>query len=177
VVNVLFYEDLRDVVLVGKSYAGMVITGVAARSPERLAHLVYLDAAVPQDGQSLADVLRGAAGPAVDAALAQWRATGDGWHMPLAPGAGPRLTPQPLKTLLDPVAAANPLGAALPRTYLYCTAKAPGLTAAATAAAAAVAKAAGWRYRELPTDHEPEQHLPEALAELLLEAAAAGGTP
>src|SRR5438132_4781326 len=56
VVNVLFYEDLRDVVLVGHSYGGMVITGVADRAPERLRQLVYLDAAVPSDGQAIADL-------------------------------------------------------------------------------------------------------------------------
>jgi pimeloyl-ACP methyl ester carboxylesterase len=170
---VLFYEDLWEVVLVWKSYAGMVVTGVAARRPERLAQLVYVDAAVPQDGQSMMDVLR-ATGLAVDDALAQWRATGDGWHMPLGPSAGPRLTPQPLKTFLDPVAAANPAGATLPRTYIYCTEKGSGIVPAFTAAGAAAARAAGWRYRELPTGHEPEQTLPEALAALLLEVAAAG---
>ena len=53
VVNVLEYEDLRKVILVGHSYGGMVITGVSERVPERLTHLVYLDAFVPRDGQSL----------------------------------------------------------------------------------------------------------------------------
>src|SRR5437660_801825 len=52
VVNVLEYEDLSNVVLVGHSYGGMVITGVAHQMPGRLAHLVYLDAFVPKDGQS-----------------------------------------------------------------------------------------------------------------------------
>jgi pimeloyl-ACP methyl ester carboxylesterase len=47
IINMIFYEDLSDVVLVGNSYAGMVITGVAAKEPRRLAHLVYLDAYVP----------------------------------------------------------------------------------------------------------------------------------
>lgn len=47
VVNVLYYEDLHDVILVGHSYGGKVITGVADRSADRLAHLVYLDAIVP----------------------------------------------------------------------------------------------------------------------------------
>jgi len=56
VVAVLKYEDLRDVILVGHSYGGMVITGVADRAPSRVGHLVYLDAATPSDGQSLADV-------------------------------------------------------------------------------------------------------------------------
>ena len=49
VVNVLEYKGLKDVVLVGHSYAGMVITGVADRCPERLAQLVYLDAFAPQN--------------------------------------------------------------------------------------------------------------------------------
>jgi len=56
VVAVLTYEDLRDVILVGHSYGGMVITGVADRASERIAELVYLDAAHPKDGESLAIV-------------------------------------------------------------------------------------------------------------------------
>jgi pimeloyl-ACP methyl ester carboxylesterase len=55
VVETLVYEDLSDVVLAGHSYGGMVITGVADRVPERIRELVYLDAAHPLDGQSLAD--------------------------------------------------------------------------------------------------------------------------
>ena len=47
VTNLLFYEDLSQVVLVGHSYGGMVITGVAAKEPRRLAQLVYFDAYLP----------------------------------------------------------------------------------------------------------------------------------
>ena len=63
VVAVLHYEDLRDVILVGHSYGGMVITGVADRAADRIGKLVYLDAANPANGQSLVDV----AGPIIDA--------------------------------------------------------------------------------------------------------------
>src|SRR5947208_6414024 len=56
VASLLFYEDLSDVILVGHSYAGMVITGVAAKAPERLKQLVYLDAYLPDDGQSELDL-------------------------------------------------------------------------------------------------------------------------
>lgn len=56
VVNLLTYEDLHEVILVGHSYGGMVITGVADRAPDRIGNLVYLDAAYPMNGQSLADV-------------------------------------------------------------------------------------------------------------------------
>lgn len=55
VVNLLEYQDLTHVILVGHSYGGMVITGVADRALERIGHLVYLDAAHPSNGQSLAD--------------------------------------------------------------------------------------------------------------------------
>ena len=56
IVNVIHFEDLSDVILVGYSYSGMVTTAVADRLPERLAHLIYVDAYVPNDGQSLADI-------------------------------------------------------------------------------------------------------------------------
>jgi len=52
VTNILFYEDLSEVVLVGHSYGGMVITGVAAKEPKRLAQLVYLDAYLPLEGEN-----------------------------------------------------------------------------------------------------------------------------
>jgi pimeloyl-ACP methyl ester carboxylesterase len=53
VLAVLEFDDLQDVTLIGHSYGGMVATGVADRAPERIAQLVYLDAFVPSDGQSL----------------------------------------------------------------------------------------------------------------------------
>jgi pimeloyl-ACP methyl ester carboxylesterase len=53
IVNLMEYEDLSDVILVGHSYGGMVITGVADRAHDRIRELVYLDAAHPKDGQSL----------------------------------------------------------------------------------------------------------------------------
>ena len=63
IVQVLHYWDLRDVVLAGHSYGGMVITGVADRAADRIAKVVYLDAANPANGQSLVDV----AGPIIEA--------------------------------------------------------------------------------------------------------------
>jgi pimeloyl-ACP methyl ester carboxylesterase len=55
IVNLLHFEDLRDAILVGHSYGGMVITGAADRAIDRVGHLVYLDAATPANGQTLAD--------------------------------------------------------------------------------------------------------------------------
>jgi pimeloyl-ACP methyl ester carboxylesterase len=76
----LHYEDLRDVVLVGHSYGGMVITGAADRASDRIGHLVYLDAKAPKDGQSLVDV----AGPFMAAARSDSRIV-DGVEMCLFP--------------------------------------------------------------------------------------------
>ncbi len=77
---VLHYEDLRDVILVGHSYGGMVITGVGGTAPDRVGKLVYLDAANPKNGESLVDV----AGPMMEMA----RSTGqmvDGVELVLLP--------------------------------------------------------------------------------------------
>ncbi len=54
--NVIKYEDLRDIVLVGHSYGGMVATGVADRARDKVRQLIYVDAFVPEDGQSLLDL-------------------------------------------------------------------------------------------------------------------------
>jgi pimeloyl-ACP methyl ester carboxylesterase len=57
VVNLLYFEDLRDVILVGHSYTGMVITGVADHALDRVGHVVYMDATIPRDGESQTDVI------------------------------------------------------------------------------------------------------------------------
>lgn len=175
VLGVLEYEDLRDVVLVGHSYGGMVITGVADRSAERLACLVYLDAFVPNEGQSLLDLV----GPEARARFEeQARTQGEGWRIPpnpLAPDTpeadaawiAPRRLPHPLRTFVQPVRLTSPAAAALPRTYVYCTFK-PGGDAFAQFAARARAEQ-GWRYYELATGHNLQYTATRELVDLLLE--------
>ena len=80
VVGVLHYEDLSDVILVGHSYGGMVITGIADRAPDRIGRLVYLDAANPVNGQSLVDV----SGPIIEAVRPYGRLV-DGVELVLLP--------------------------------------------------------------------------------------------
>jgi pimeloyl-ACP methyl ester carboxylesterase len=84
VAKLLQYEDLRDVILVGHSYGGMVITGVADRATDRIANVVYLDAAYPMNGQSLVDV----AGEVILAARDTARVI-DGIELVLFPGKDP----------------------------------------------------------------------------------------
>jgi len=81
VLAVLHFEDLRDVILVGHSYGGMVITGVADRAPDRVGKLVYLDAATPTNGVSLVDH----AGPVINA-VRPFGETVDGIELVLLPG-------------------------------------------------------------------------------------------
>ncbi len=80
VVAVLHYEDLSEVILVGHSYGGMVITGVADRAAGRVGKLVYLDAANPVNGQSLVDV----AGPTLELARPSGKMV-DGMELVLLP--------------------------------------------------------------------------------------------
>src|SRR3712207_5559246 len=112
VAGVLHYEDLSGVVLVGHSYGGMVITGVADRVPERLAQLVYLDADVPLEGESDLNLVPADERAGYEEAA---RTRGEGWRVPppfpdpLPPGLPPevrwavsRMVPHPLASLAQP---------------------------------------------------------------------------
>src|SRR3979409_509577 len=80
ILNVIRYEDLRDIVLVGHSYGGMVATGVADRARDRVTQLIYIDAFVPADSQSLLDLNEGARPHMQEATK-----SGDGWRVPPNP--------------------------------------------------------------------------------------------
>ena len=176
VASLLYYEDLSDVVLVGHSYAGMVITGVAADIPERLKLLVYLDAYVPSEGQSEFDLW-----PAEERSAAQAdMVAGRGLRQPPPPAilgitdpemadwVYARFTAHPLATYDQPVPVGSAKSAALPRVYIRCTA---GLWTPRFAPSAAKARAAGWEVRELATGHMAMLTAPREVAELLLDLA------
>ena len=78
IANLFEYEELTDAVLVGHSYGGMVITGVADRMPERIRTLFYLDAFLPEDGDSIMTLAR----PERHAATVAAVEAGDGWRVP-----------------------------------------------------------------------------------------------
>jgi len=168
---VLKYENLHDIVLLGYSLSGTVITGVAEKAPERIGHLVYLDAFVLGDGQSLADQL----GPEIMDSMEQSaQLYGDGWRVPHDPPDADRRTDQPLKPALTPLAVKNPAAAALPRTFIYCARGAQDIGPIHLPIAQAAEKAKiddHWRYRELNTGHTPMWTAPKELAALLLEVA------
>lgn len=170
IVNVIEFEQLQDVVLVGYSYSGAVVTGVADRIPERIAHLVYLDAFVPGHGQSLNDLLG-------DEIVADMQSViderGDGWLLPYirypdGRWVDPRVTPQPAKPGAEPLQLQHS-EPPVARTYIFCSEDkenmrvAPPLIRAAETARSDRA----WNYYELPTDHRPMDNMPEELAEIL----------
>jgi pimeloyl-ACP methyl ester carboxylesterase len=179
VVAVLHYEDLRDVILVGHSYGGMVITGVADRAADRVGHLVYLDAATPADGQSLAEL----AAPLMNAARARARVV-DGVELVLYPGTEPmpnygvtdpeavawmaeRLTPHPFRCFEQPLRLANEAAVRkIPETQIVCT----STLATRDPARMEPARAAG-RLWDIDTGHDLMITEPGKVAELLLRLA------
>jgi pimeloyl-ACP methyl ester carboxylesterase len=174
IANLIFYEDLNNVILVGNSYAGMVITGVANKIPERLKLLVYLDAYLPDDGQSEADLLPAGMFSARRAEAAQ--------HNGLLPPPSPtlfgitdpvlvgwvkdRMTPHPIDTYTEPVFT-NEKGAAVPAVFIHCTANPPG-TPDLFASSAAKARTKGWQVIDLETGHLAMLTAPMQLAHILL---------
>jgi pimeloyl-ACP methyl ester carboxylesterase len=135
IVDFLVLNELKDLVLVGHSYGGMVITGVADRVPDRIRRLVYWNAFVPNDGESLNDML-----PPQYVELFEHIATGRGdgsvvlpftiWReafindadLDTAQRAFRVLNPHPIKTLRDKISlSTNPAEMALAKSYINCT--------------------------------------------------------
>jgi pimeloyl-ACP methyl ester carboxylesterase len=156
-----------DVVLVGHSYAGMVITGAANRVPEKISHLVFLDAMVPRDGESALDVM-----PATRQLIDQAASSDTPWRIPpMSRSFGvtdpadlawldTMLSDQPVGCLLQPVAFGDPAARAIPRTHIHCTGggevrRRPVPTTEQV-----------W---ELPTGHDCMITMPFELSELLLK--------
>ncbi|HEX5140355.1 MAG TPA: alpha/beta hydrolase [Dehalococcoidia bacterium] len=175
VVNMLEFEDLRDVVLLGYSYGGMVVTGALEYIADRVAHLVYLDAFVPPDGQSLFSMT--GQNPEMH--------FGQDWLVPPMPRtfddpaeaewATPRRTPHPRACFTEPVRLAQPLEQYdFTRTYIKATIPpraAEGGNESFWVAAEHARNSALWRYAEIETNHMIANNKPEELTELLLELA------
>jgi pimeloyl-ACP methyl ester carboxylesterase len=178
VLGVLEMEDLRDVVLIGHSYGGMVATGVADRARHRIAQLIYLDAFVPRDAQSLLD-LQPAEVRERMRELA--RSAGDGWRLPPNPmpadtpaadvawAAGRRL-PQPIKTFEQALRLDGNVQPP-PRSYIYC--RRIGPTDVFRQFAERAQRESGWRYFEIDSSHNPHITAPQELAALLEKIVAA----
>lgn len=179
VVRLLESNDLHDVTLVGHSYAGMVITGVAERAHDRVAHMVYVDAFVPLHGQSALELLP----PRVQLAFReQARLEGDGWRLkggerqldlwglpegPARDFVRSRLSDFSLKCFEQPIQLPSHRARRIACSFIACVAERYPARAA-FARFGAYAQREGWRYHELPTGHDCHVELPDAFTALLL---------
>jgi pimeloyl-ACP methyl ester carboxylesterase len=186
VVNTVWYEDLDGIVLLGYSYGGMVVTGALEYIGERVRHLVYLDAFVPGDGDSLSAMTGGAApgGPSAGGSAGRGvLGLGSDWLVPPLPRdyddpaeaewANARRTPHPVGCFTEPVRLARPLEEyPFTRTYIKATGEPrPEAGGMFWAAADRAAGSPAWRYREIATNHMIASNRPGDLARLLLELA------
>ena len=174
VAAVIEAEELEGAILVGHSYAGMVITGVADRLAGKLAHLVYLDASVPLPGESWSSphpahvlearrkvIAETGAIPPADPALFGLSGDDAAW-------VARRQRPHPGGVYEDPLAFDAARVAALPRTFIDCSA--PALETITPSRQRARAQP-GWRYVEIATGHDPMISAPDALLKSLLALA------
>jgi pimeloyl-ACP methyl ester carboxylesterase len=176
VVNTILYEDLRGIVLLGFSYGGFVVTGALEHIGDRVRHLVYLDAFVPGDGDSVNSVTGGGPGRAVIELGRDWlvsRPPREFDDPAEAAWADARRTPQPAACFTEPVRLVRPLeGYPFTRTYIKATGEPrPGSGDPFWAAADRARQSPAWRYREVATGHMIPSNRPEDLARLLLELA------
>jgi pimeloyl-ACP methyl ester carboxylesterase len=178
VVALLEMEDLREVVLVGHSYGGMVITGTAERCPERLRRIVYLDAFVPEDGKCLLDYVEAAVPERAAAFRKEGGESGFVTPPPLAVWgvvrpehvafARQRETPHPYRCMTQAVRRVNSSAAGLPKTFIHCTSPA---TSTFDQFAAKYRSDPRWRFHELKTGHDCMILVPDEVAALLLQSA------
>jgi len=180
VVNVLRWEQLEDVILVGHSYGGMVITGVAEVVPERIRRLVYFDAFLPMDGECAMAVgrpegpetfcsregLEGTLGLAVvdDAIPARWVEEG---------ATIPKDVPQPAGTLIERLSLAGEPGHGIPAAYIITREVAGGEDGFNVPAERAAAL--GWPVVEYVGDHVPYREDPGGIARLFVSCEGGGG--
>lgn len=177
IVQLIKYEDLEQVVLVGHAYAGMVITGVSEVCPERLAHLVYLNGVVPANGESMNSQLAAVRGAEFAAWVASAIRHGEGF-LPAPSKTEMRsrwgisdpadiewmsthVTPQPVAAMSSPVRIDNPEAVAIPRSFI-CGAEA-GFQVVAKRV-----KEAGWAVYHVDSGHATMVTHPRELAEILL---------
>jgi pimeloyl-ACP methyl ester carboxylesterase len=178
-------EQLNEVVLVGHSYAGMLITAAAEKLRSRLKHLVYVDAAVPGDGDDFASQFPGLSAQDIEKRRAAFRALApDGVWLPAPPPqmvgvtkpedvawlAG-KLTPHPLSTWLEPVHLRNGGHQDIKKTFVVAT-SAPTVMMGYPIHAERAKAGGEWSCVEMATGHDMMVTEPEKLAAVLLSAAA-----
>ncbi len=163
VVNTILWEDLHDVILVGHSYGGMVITGVADQAPNRIRALIYLDALLPENGESVEKLVTEVSFPLV---------VSNGFILPVwvkDPNAIPRDVPQPIKTFTEPVRCTNGSWSNIPSAYLLTVDPGKEPSTDFFYRFYERAKQRGWLLYIMEADHNPQRSKPQELSQLLLK--------
>lgn len=170
IVQVLEYEDLNEVILLGHSYGGMVIGGATEKIPQRIGRLVYLDAYIPQDNKRAFDLV-----PGLETIYRERRLKdqGEEWlvasYKPEEFGVtdpddvrwmSTRLTPMPWHTHDQPIRITNPRAKVLPRNYI-------SFSEFGISQFKFQESKAGWDYHELMRGHDAMITSPNELGELL----------
>ena len=187
VVNLIEFEDLNDVVLLGHSYAGLVVTGVADRVPDRISQLVYLDTGPLPDGTILIETFPPDARRHIEQQVEE---SGDGWRFPMPPQEElatfgslegldddrlellrSRAVDQPFGTFTRPLRLQNPAREALPKVGILCSFSLEEVQAIIASGNPLFREMASpnWRFVELPTGHYPMFSRPDDLTAVLLE--------
>ena len=161
VVNLIKFEQFDNIILVGHSYGGMVITGVMNQLHEKIRHVFFLDALVPDNGMSAVDI------------------TCQFHNFPIKDGlvyppwlenknASERDLPQSFKTLTEKVAFNNKEARQLPATYINFTPQALVKRERSSNSSWQRAEKRGWTIKTLDSDHNAQRSNPEALKKLLI---------
>ena len=187
VVNVIEFEDLHDVVLLGHSYAGIVVTGVADRVPDRISKLVYLDTGPLPGGTALIETFPTEARRHIERQVEE---LGDGWRFPMPPQEElatfgslqglddaqlellrSRAVDQPFGTFTQPLQLKNPARKALAKVGIVCSFSLEEVEAIIASGNPLFREMASpnWRFIELPTGHYPMFSRADDLAAVLLE--------
>jgi pimeloyl-ACP methyl ester carboxylesterase len=187
VVNLIEFEDLHDVVLVGHSYSGLPVTAVADRIPERLSVLAYLDSGPVPDGTAYLDLQQPEARQLIERLIEE---SGDGWQIPMPSweelqgvmGASlegleqderrrmrARAVAQPARTWTQPVSLKNPAREQLPKLLITCSFPLAQVRHMIAEGHPWFAELAGpeWSFLELRTGHWPMFSVPDRLADVL----------
>lgn len=162
VVNTILFEDLHSVVLVGHSYGGMVVTGVADRVADRIKKLIYVDAFCPENGESVVSI------------TGDFTANGmkkvDGYVVPPWVPEGqspPKDVPHPFKTFTDTLVLTGMHSMKIPTSYLLTVDKGKTPSEDDFASQAERAKQKGWPVLVLEADHNAQWSAPVAFAQML----------
>jgi pimeloyl-ACP methyl ester carboxylesterase len=185
VVNLVEFENLDDIILLGHSYAAIVVTGVADRIPERISQLVYLDASTIPAGSALIEAFPPETRQYIERQVSE---LGDGWRFPMPPPEQlaemgslegldddhlkllySRAVDQPFGTYTQPLRLENPAREQLSKVGILCSFTLDQIQELIASGDPMALELAGptWRFEELPTGHWPMFSRPDDLAELL----------